>query len=711
MEGGVDSMGYYGYLARTVPARRLARVMTSRVWRQVRNTLGAGEVNAPTPEEILSAYRVKTPQQLPGRLAARVPGPFGFGSIAGVRDCVRILIERLPAEAELLREQARRALAREVRIFGAVGTLIPADREIPLASPSARAIDWEANPVAPRGQGDPKLPWVVGRLEELVHLAMGAALTREDDPSFSRACADEAIDRLLDLWSAPRGIQWTCAMEVALRGANAAIALRILAGHPVWRERGEALLEIFRCLSFHVAWVEAHLEDTVAVPNNHLVSNLVGILTVGALHPSLPGVDAAASRARPRLTEELMAQTLADGMSFEGSVAYHRLAVELFFLGELASSALGFPWEPGPKQRLVEMFAATRELTDGRGQAPQIGDNDSGRALPFRQRHPQEQLYLLPMGAVRYGRADLHLGEAGAEFIWLLGASAWKHLEDIPRATIPRDSGLIHGGIFVMRSNRWSCAIACGPNGTGGTGTHGHNDKLSVEICLDGRLLVGDPGTGSYTGDPALRNRLRSTFVHNTVAVDGEEQQPLPPGRLFALPEVASARCVEFETGKNRSRFVGEHRGYLRLSPSVVHRREVVLDRDTDKLILTDILLGEGDVRAEVRFLFPEGARLRPATEEEAGHLASLGWRSRQANVVATIVEIGPEGAPAATLIAAGATGAPKIETGIYSEGYGETRDAPHVCFPLEGRLPMVFSVMLLPKAEVVGRQGEGEWP
>src|SRR5690606_1555715 len=143
-------------------------------------------------------------------------------------------------------------------------------------------------------------------------------------------------------------------------------------------------------------------------------------------------------------------------------------------------------------------------------------------------------------------RRDLAVGGLNAELIWLLGGRGARVLESLPPGRRPRDSRLRHAGIYILRSERFSCAIACGPNGTGGTGTHGHNDKLGVEICLDGRLLVGDPGTGSYTGDPELPNRLRGTAAHSTVLVGGEEQQPLPVGRLFALPEAARARSLDF---------------------------------------------------------------------------------------------------------------------------------------------------------------------
>jgi hypothetical protein len=46
--------------------------------------------------------------------------------------------------------------------------------------------------------------------------------------------------------------------------------------------------------------------------------------------------------------------------------------------------------------------------------------------------------------------------------------------------------------------------------------------------------VVVDPGTAFYGGDPAARNRFRSTLHHNTLALDGGEQRPLGE-ELFQL--------------------------------------------------------------------------------------------------------------------------------------------------------------------------------
>jgi len=705
----VDRLEYAGYLARTVPPQRIARVAALRLWRTARRTLER-EPEPPPAEEILACFRAERVDELPLRLLAPVRGPWAFAAPPGVASAARLLRRHLPEEASRAVARAERALARRLVIFGREVPLPTSDRPVPFASAGWRAVDWEADPVSgarfdgaelPPG-ADVKYPWAMGRLDEAVHLACGAALTTAE-PARSRAFADAALDRILDLATAPRGVQWSCAMEVALRAVDVAIALRLLAGHEAVARRPEAALEILRSLAFHQRWVEAHLEDTVAVPNNHLVADLVGIAVVGALWPALPGATAAARRALRRLEEEILAQTLPDGFTFEASVAYHRLAAELFLLGDLAADALAAPLAARTRERLAAVFAACARLIDGRGLAPQIGDNDSGRALPFVPRHPQALAFLLPLGAARFGRKELDRTPPSAELIWLLGAAGLRALESLPPGRPQRDTALPDAGIYLLRSRRFSCAIACGPNGTGGTGTHGHNDKLAVEICLDGRLLVADPGTGSYTGDPALRNRLRGTAAHSTVLVAGAEQQPLPAARLFALPDSAAARCTRFVSDELQGSFSGEHRGYVRLDPPVIHRRHVHLDRLRELLLIEDVLAGAGRQRAEARFLVPGRARVRALRQDERerlrGLLPPLPWDFEHAIELCEV----------ALLVGAGAGGAPELRDGLYARGYGELAHALHVCFPLEEALPSVFTAAVLPMAGAAGRREEAD--
>lgn len=53
---------------------------------------------------------------------------------------------------------------------------------------------------------------------------------------------------------------------------------------------------------------------------------------------------------------------------------------------------------------------------------------------------------------------------------------------------------------------------------------HTHNDKLSIELMVEGEDITRDSGTYVYTALPVLRDKFRSVNAHNTIHVEGQEQ-------------------------------------------------------------------------------------------------------------------------------------------------------------------------------------------
>jgi len=100
-------------------------------------------------------------------------------------------------------------------------------------------------------------------------------------------------------------------------------------------------------------------------------------------------------------------------------------------------------------------------------------------------------------------------------------------------------------GYFIVRSPRLFLGIRCGSVGQLGTGGHAHNDQLSIELNVDGRDVIADPGTYVYSSFPRLRNRYRSITAHFAPCYPGSEPISLDQG-LFALPTRNSPRCLYF---------------------------------------------------------------------------------------------------------------------------------------------------------------------
>ncbi|WP_371877650.1 alginate lyase family protein [Pyxidicoccus parkwayensis] len=588
----------------------------------------------------------------------------------------------IPGAIERARARAFAALRQEWEIFGtrvAFGEGQPVDWSLdPISGHRYPVEPVERMPLHSKGK-DPKYPWVMGRLDSVVALAQGywVADATVERSRFASGFVTQTLD-FLQANPVGMGVHWTCPMEIALRAANIAQALAMFADAPEVR-RPEFLVPVLGSLAEHTAWVEAHLEDRGAVPNNHLVSNYVGLLVVGLLFPELPGAPQQVALAVAGLREQVEKQVHLEGTSFEGSIPYHRLSVELFTLAYLVARGAGVSLGPAYESRLRRMFHAVRAWCSEAGLAPQIGDNDSGRVFPLRERDDNSHGYLVGLGAALFGDMGLGGGELPDEAAWLLGRAGAERFHALPVAPAPVSVSFPEGGFHILRGAGAVITVCAGKQGQGGVGGHSHNDKLSFELHLDGRPVIVDPGTGTYTRDPATRNWFRGTAAHNTVQVDGAEQATLDPARLFALPEEARARVVAFLPGGTVDRLLVRHDGYRMLPAPVGIERTFRLDRHERALSGRDRFIGMGRHDVVGRFHLPdEAARLVAPPMQVLERARRVAEGPVEFEPLA--VELGPEGAPHAWLVVEKGL-ALKLAPSRYSPGYGRVEPALAVEF------------------------------
>ncbi|HET9527994.1 MAG TPA: heparinase II/III-family protein, partial [Pyrinomonadaceae bacterium] len=121
------------------------------------------------------------------------------------------------------------------------------------------------------------------------------------------------------------------------------------------------------------------------------------------------------------------------------------------------------------------------------------------------------------------------------------------------------------GGYFVMRDG-WTdksnyLLFDCGPHGALNCG-HAHADALSFELAANGRTVLVDPGTYTYTGSKELRDWFRSSQAHNTVTLDGESSS-IPDG-AFTWKTVADCRLLDWMSADRFVYVRGECAGVVR---------------------------------------------------------------------------------------------------------------------------------------------------
>jgi len=519
---------------------------------------------------------------------------------------------RYPESVDAVIRQADDAVAHRFELLGsgpmALGASLPwhsdfkAGRQWPLRYSNDLEFEFEED------ESDVKVPWELSRCQHFTFLGQAYALT--GDERYPREFVAQVDDWIAaNPWH--QGVNWICAMDVALRAVSWIWGFYYLANSQACADRGFRS-RFLRSLFLHGEYLHGNLEHS-DVNGNHYLCDGVGLVFLGSFFRSSgPGVDWL-NLGRRIVTDEILLQVHDDGVDFEKSIAYHRLVLEGFLTAFLLLQRCGEAVPPRALERLHRMFAFVAAYTGPDGRSPLVGDADDGRIQRLGTQAMTDHRYLLSTGAVMFGDGALAMaaGRFWEESFWLLGPGREPDFEALPLSPTP-STAFPHGGFYVMRHGASHVFIDCGEVGMGGRGGHGHNDILAFELVLDGTRILTDCGAFVYTASRSWRDRFRSTAMHNTVQVDDAEiNRFFPNGDLWRLRDDARPVGVVWRPAPGRDYFRGAHNGYDREPHRIRHVREILFDHSRLTLIVRDRLEGAGDHQFTWRFHFVPGTEAR----------------------------------------------------------------------------------------------------
>jgi hypothetical protein len=459
---------------------------------------------------------------------------------------------------------------------------------------------------------DVKAPWELSRLQFAPVVAKAYVLTGD------RKYRD-ALRSLLTNWvecNPPgTGVNWTVAMEAALRGISICLSMDLL--WPFTPEEKPWLDQMTASLWQHLCFIEAHSEFSYLVRSNHYLSNIVGLTTLSAYLKG-PGIKRRLEKYARAVQHEILHQTYADGGDREASTGYHVLVAQMFLHSLLVQQRTRGVIASDFEDRLRLMFEWIAAVADDCMKLPHLGDCDNGRVELLlddiaQATVPAGQRDSLCVGSL-YGLAS-HLlqlplpgdQDDGAWFGLTAGACAGKR-EQKP-LSLRQESG-----IAVQRSGEASVVFCAMPNGLRGKGSHTHCDKLSIVFRLGATEVFCDTGSRGYTRSAELRNLDRSTGAHNTLVIDGTDQNILSTDlrALFQSGNEAVVSPIEIpETGDTRVR--ASHQGYSRIG--IEHQRTVELSRRSMQVF--DEVSGAGEHLLDLRYIV--GPEWRVSSEMMTG--------------------------------------------------------------------------------------------
>jgi len=493
------------------------------------------------------------------------------------------------------------------------------DRGKKLLSTSYQPIDWHIDfksgtkwnfqiyyrEIKMQREADRKVPRELSRFHHLATL--GKSYWYVNYNKYAREFVSEITDWIES--NPPEfGINWQVTMDVAIRACN------LILGFSFFKDSreitNEFLLKFLKSLYQHSRHIMANLERG-KIATNHYLSDIVGLVYIGVMFPEFKQAKKWREFGIKELIKEMKNQIYSDGVDFEASTCYHRLVLELFFFStllvvindnnfdgvnyrEITEKIFGGDYT----ERLYRMFEFILYVLKPNGKMPQIGDNDSGRLHIFANREVLDMRYLLTLGAIFFEEPRFKIKEFGfcEEGLWVFGKKGydkWKRL--LPTCLDEIKSKYFkESGIYVIRHKRDYIIISNCPNGQNGKGGHNHNDKLSFELSVEGQDIIVDPGTYVYTPDPEWRNKFRSTKYHNTIEVDGKEQNILGDN-LFRMEGNSNVYLNEIKESKEVVDITLSHDGYKRLEGCVLHSRRFIYNKINRFLRIEDKVSGKGE--------------------------------------------------------------------------------------------------------------------
>lgn len=543
-------------------------------------------------------------QQTGFGLARRVPPARG--------DSGRPWVSPLPAIGP---SDATETVARAERLLQGKWSIFTM-RDVTLGFPPPWNRDPRTGVVAPRSfghwidyrdaaqVGHIKYLWELNRHQELVTLAQAYRVT--GNGQFA-----QALRVLLESWfeqsAYPRGVQWTSALEVAVRLVNWAVAWHLIGGDES---------DLFTGLSgraFRSAWLQniyrhqhfiADKHSLHSSANNHLIGEMFGLYVAAVTWPLWPRTRRWRALAKRRIEHEALRQTYADGVNREQAIFYHHTVAWILLVASRFAHACRDDFSPALPRRLEVMLEFVVALMDVSGRLPMIGDADDAVWIGFTRDTEDPLQVLLACGAVLFGRVDFAARvtrfPAGAR--WLLGDGAATEFERLKPARVaaastsavlamPARRVFPEGGYYVLGADLGSPAEVritadAGPLGYLSLAAHGHADALSFTLGVSGEELLIDPGTYDYHCQPRWRAYFRGTAAHNTVRVDGCDQSE--SGGNFLWTRHAETHLLAWDSNERTDRLMAEHDGYERLRDPLRHRREMVYDKQQRSLAIID---------------------------------------------------------------------------------------------------------------------------
>lgn len=385
-------------------------------------------------------------------------------------------------------------------------------------------------------QKDIKTRWELNRMHHLPVLA----LAKENKDVYELFRKELQVERLNKIF------EDTNAMEVSISVINIITACQLINDKMPLEE-----ITIQQFLKNCFQYIIKNNENGLRYSGNHYFFNLLGLLWITSNIEGNAETERICTKTTKGLLGLLRQIINEDGSLYEGSTYYHRYVTDsllCFLILNPGAKCYNKFFQYAEKMYYFCRYATSQDTLIG------IGDNDSGRVLPLPQ-------------YFNYSSTDLSFTMRLAELLNMRYSEAFEN--NIKRLNLSHRKAF---GLTKLEQGDWRIALRCDLFGDKmakkAIGTHYHNDQLAIIAWYNNKNIFIDTGVYSYIQDNNIRLQNLQTASHNTVVVNGQEQNIIHNNWQYT-ERGAVGRLISYDA----TSFEWEHNGYK----DIVHRRKILI--------------------------------------------------------------------------------------------------------------------------------------
>ena len=488
-----------------------------------------------------------------------------------------------PWDPQLAVVEAEKVLAGEIKYFEHTYQKIgfPPDWFLDPVSGVRSSSEKHWSQIPDDGETDIKFVWEASRFNCIY--ALVRAYAHSPDERFA-----EAFWSMIEDWVAKnppgRGPNWKDGQEISLRILAWCFGFYGFKDSPASTPGRMALFT--SVIAAFAERIFQNVDYAISTRSNHTISEAFGLWVTGCLFPELRGSEKYLSFGQKLLEREAAAQFFSDGTYSMYSLNYQRFVLQIYIQALRLGESNHVHFSDATRHAVSSSIDFLNQLIEpSTGQMPVFGSNDGALVSPLTGCDFSDYRPLLQAGYyLTHKRRLFENGPWDEALFWLFGArSLQSDIEKTPQTTQAFDKG----GVYILRNRQSQAFIRC----VDFRARPSHADQLHIDLWWRGRNIACDAGTYLYNAPGIWRNGLARTPVHNTVAVDGQDQMT----RLSRFTWIDWAQGRPLATTSHGmllsgsapvSGWRGTHDGYLRLTDPVHHIRSVVMLEDDRWLII-----------------------------------------------------------------------------------------------------------------------------